>query len=145
MAVRKRSLNGKSMSEESKDALKHEKADEYLKSLFSQVTIDLPTIEDLEFLKSIECEKGYYTDLCKITACNEDIKYYFLRDDDDKENIHYGPNNSTIDLVNKGKINNNKYSRRDFAIRPVLDFSNCPEFFDIFIKRQDKEVIYHKA
>lgn len=136
MAIRKHSLNGKSMSEESKDALKNEKANEYLKSLFSQVTMDLPTIEDLEFLKSIEHEKGYYTDLCKITACNEDIKYYFLRDDDDKENIHYGPNNSTIDLVNKGKINNNKYSRRDFAIRPVLDFSNCPELFDIIIKRQ---------
>lgn len=118
--------------------------DDIVRLIEEKAELDLPSRKDTDALKdAITEEHGSFvyrrynetTDLATLTGKHKYSKYFYLSDkpDNDEFTIYYEDENGAIrheDFVEKDKLKNyNRYSRQ-FVIRPVLRFNNCPELFD---------------
>lgn len=120
--------------------------EEYLERQLSLIECDLLSIDDLDKYKY---DGAMLTDICYITSgitSQYDKGYFkntFLKDikEDDNCNIQYL--NSAGHITSKDLIENhirnnyNRNGRRRFMITPVLDFSKCPELFDLITTKKE--------
>lgn len=108
--------------------------------VLNKIDINLPSIEDYEFLKearnkeiisSYEDSYDYsfnkYTDIVTLTGGQRYCKLYFLSDP--VENSKYGIAYYEDGTIHKEDSNSDRYNRK-FIIRPVLDFDKYPLLFD---------------
>ncbi len=114
---------------------------DYINSLINKINIDLPGIEDVNNLKEAwngDAKLSFYkdNDLPKLTGkyYYENLFYLKSIDDNDDHSILYSDYMGHIlsdDITKIDKLHNfNRYSR-SFLIKPVLDFRDCPELFEL--------------
>lgn len=101
------------------------------------IEIDLPSQEDIDFLRNINYHymvfSPLHTDLAVLTGNNHQREYVYLRDVD--ENHEYDvsyieglSNKYHSDVVKKDKLKNYTRYSRQFMIKPVLTFKNLEVF-----------------
>ncbi len=124
-------------------------ANEYLKNQLSLIEFDLPSMDDIKTVANRYQRFSFQpSDVCCLTggAWKKDYRegYFiwgYLKDidkNDDCNILYTGPGacEEKRDLVKIRPRNNyNRNARNLFMILPVLDFSKCPELFDILTTR----------